>query len=136
MKDEPLFQKSNKFKPTVQVAGLKALRDHVLVRDMYFGERKLSSGIVLLNDDEKTEGIRPRWGRVYAVGPEQHDVQVGQWVLIEHGRWTRGMKIDVDGDEFIIRRADPKCIIFVSDDEPPADETISDKLHVANNSRN
>lgn len=136
MKDEPLFQKSNKFKPTVQVAGLRALRDHILVRDMYFGERKLSSGIILLNDDEKTEGIRPRWGRVYAVGPEQHDVQVGQWVLIEHGRWTRGMKVDVDGDEFIIRRADPKCIIFVSDEEPPADETISDKLHVANNARN
>lgn len=135
MKDEPLFQKSNKFKPTVQVKGIQAIKDHVLVRDMHFGERRLSSGLVLLNDDEKTEGIRPRWGRVYAVGPEQNDVQVGQWVLIEHGRWTRGLKIDVDGDEFVIRRADPKCIIFVSDEEPPADETISDKLHVTRNSR-
>jgi hypothetical protein len=103
---------------------------------MYFGERKLNSGIILLNDDEKTEGIRPRWAKVYAVGPEQQDVKVDQWVLVEHGRWTRGLKIDVDGDEFVVRRADPKCIIFVSDDEPADDETISDKVHVTKKSRN
>lgn len=136
MKDEPLFQKSNKFKPTVEVAGIKAIKDHVLIRDMYFGERKLNSGIILLNDDEKTEGIRPRWGKVYAVGPEQQEIKTGQWVLVEHGRWSRGLKIDVEGDEFIIRRADPKCIIFVSDDEPLDDETISDKVHVTKKSRN
>ncbi len=135
MKDEPLFQKSNKYKPTVEVDGLRAIKDHVLVRDMYFGERRLGSGIVLLNDDEKTEGIRPRWGRVCAVGPKQNDVKVGQWVLIEHGRWTRGLKISVKGEEFVVRRADPKCIIFVSDEAPANDETISDKLHVVRNSR-
>lgn len=135
MKQEPLFQKSNKYKPTVKIKGINAIKDHVIVTDMHFGERRLNSGIVLLNDDEKSEGIRPRWGRVYAVGPEQNDVQVGQWVLIEHGRWTRGLKVEIDNQEFVIRRADPECIIFVSDEEPPADETISDKLHMSSKSR-
>jgi hypothetical protein len=135
MKDELLFQKSNKYKPTVKIKKLHAIKDHVIVTDMYFGERKLNSGIVLLNDDERSDGIRPRWAQVYAVGPEQHDVQVGQWVLVEHGRWTRGLKVEIDNNEFVIRRADPKCIIFVSDDEPPADETISDKLHMSSKSR-
>ena len=135
MKDELLFQKSKKYKPTVKIKKLHAIKDHVIVTDMYFGERKLNSGIVLLNDDERSDGIRPRWAQVYAVGPEQHDVQVGQWVLVEHGRWTRGLKVEIDNNEFVIRRADPKCIIFVSDDEPPADETISDKLHMSSKSR-
>jgi hypothetical protein len=135
MKDELLFQKSNKYKPTVKIKKLHAIKDHVIITDMYFGERKLNSGIVLLNDDERSDGIRPRWAQVYAVGPEQHDVQVGQWVLVEHGRWTRGLKVEIDNNEFVIRRADPKCIIFVSDDEPPADETISDKLHMSSKSR-
>jgi len=135
MKDELLFQKSNKYKPTVKIKKLHAIKDHVIITDMYFGERKLNSGIVLLNDDERSDGIRPRWAQVHAVGPEQHDVQVGQWVLVEHGRWTRGLKVEIDDIEFVIRRADPKCIIFVSDDEPPADETISDKLHMSSKSR-
>jgi len=135
MNNEPLFQKSNKFKHTIQVAGVTAIKNHVIVRDMHFGERKLSSGIVLLNDDEKTDGIRPRWAKVYSVGPEQTEIVPGQWVLIEHGRWTRGLKIDVNGEEIVIRRADPDCIIFVSDSEPDLDETMSDAVHMPSRTR-
>jgi co-chaperonin GroES (HSP10) len=93
---------------------------------MDFTGRKLNSGVILLGDDGKSEGIRPRWGKVYAVGPKQTDVKVGQWVFVEHGRWSRGLKIEVDNEEFVIRRADPKAIIFVADEKPDdADETIS-----------
>jgi hypothetical protein len=126
--EEQLFQASNKYRATNQVDGIRALNDHVIVRDMNFGARKLASGIFLLNDDGKTEGIRPRWARVYAVGPEQQDVQVGQWVFIEHGRWSRGMEVEIDGEQFTLRKADPKCIIFVSDEEPTEDDTISDAV--------
>jgi co-chaperonin GroES (HSP10) len=123
--EEQLFQASNKFKQTNQVNGIRALHDHVIVRDMNFSGRQLSSGIYLLNDDGKTEGIRPRWARVYAVGPDQQDIQVGQWVYIEHGRWSRGLEVEIDGEEFTLRKADPKCIIFVSDEEPNEDDTFS-----------
>jgi hypothetical protein len=126
--EEPLFQASNKYRATNQVDGVRALHDHVIVRDMNFGARKLASGIFLLNDDGKTEGIRPRWARVYAVGPDQKDVAVGQWVFIEHGRWSRGMEVEINNEIFTLRKADPKCIIFVSDDEPTEDETISNAV--------
>jgi hypothetical protein len=126
--EEPLFQASNKYRATNQVDGVRALHDHVLIRDMNFGARKLASGIFLLNDDGKTEGIRPRWARVYAVGPDQKDVAVGQWVFIEHGRWSRGMEVEINDEIFTLRKADPKCIIFVSDDEPTEDETISNAV--------
>ena len=67
------------------------IRDNVLVSDMDFDVRTTKGGIFLLNDDGKSEGIRPRWGRVWAVGDEQQDLKVGDWVLVEHGRWTRGI---------------------------------------------
>jgi len=134
--EEPLFQASNKYRATNQVDGVRALHDHVLIRDMNFGARKLASGIFLLNDDGKTEGIRPRWARVYAVGPDQKDVAIGQWVFIEHGRWSRGMEVEIDGEIFTLRKADPKCIIFVSDDEPDIDDTTSTTVMAERKSRN
>lgn len=108
-----------------EIKDITALKDHVIVRDMNFAGRKLSSGILLLSDDLKTSGIRPRWAQVYRVGPEQIDVAPDQWVLIEHGRWTRGAKISIKGEEITIRRVDPENIIFVSDEEPTADDSLS-----------
>jgi co-chaperonin GroES (HSP10) len=108
---------------------IRPLHDTIIVTNMSFESRQLASGIVLLGDDGKTDGIRPRWARVYAIGPEQQNVSVGQWVLIEHGRWSRGIKIYKDEEEIIIRRADPEAIIFVSDDEPDNIDTISTAVH-------
>jgi hypothetical protein len=127
--EEQLFQASNKLKQTNQVPGIRALHDHVIVRDMNFSGRQLSSGVILLGDDGKTDGIRPRWAKVYKVGPDQKDVKPGQWVFIEHGRWSRGLEVEIDGETFTVRRADPNCIIFVSDEEPDQDDTISTAVH-------
>jgi hypothetical protein len=129
MAEEKLFQASNKAKFINQIKSLSVIRDHILVTEMAFKERKLSSGILLLNDDGKTSGIRPRWAKVYAVGPEQTEIQVGQWIFVEHGRWSRGIEVEVDGEQLTLRRVDPKSIIFVSDQEPDQDDTISDSVH-------
>jgi hypothetical protein len=112
------------FKP-IKVTSIKALNDHVLVADMNFKERQLSSGIYLLNDDARTAGIRPRWARVYATGPEQQDIQIGQWILVSHGRWTRGVTIEDTNGEVTIRRIDPNDILLVSDSEPTGDDSLS-----------
>ena len=112
------------FKP-IKVTSIKALNDHVLVADMNFKERQLSSGIYLLNDDSRTAGIRPRWARVYATGPEQQDIQIGQWILVSHGRWTRGVTIEDTDGEVTIRRVDPNDILLVSDSEPTGDDSMS-----------
>jgi hypothetical protein len=124
------FDQKRGYQFGVQIEGeIKPLRNSIIVTEMSFESRQLSSGIVLLGDDGKTDGIRPRWARVYAIGPEQQEVRVGQWVLVEHGRWSRGLKIIKNGEEITIRRADPKAIIFVSDDEPEHIDTISTAVH-------
>lgn len=124
-KEEKLFERTGKLKATNQVPGIRALRDHVIITDMDFVGRQLSSGIWLLGDDGKADGIRPRWGKVYKVGPDQTDVSVGQWVYVEHGRWTRGLEVEIDGEVFTVRRVDPKAMIFVQDEPPEDDDTIS-----------
>lgn len=98
---------------------IKPLRDNVIVRDMNFGEQKTTSGIILRSDDGKSEGVKPRWAKVFAVGPEQQDVKVGDWVLVEHGRWTRGITYENEsGEEIVIRRVEVKSIMMVSNDKP------------------
>jgi co-chaperonin GroES (HSP10) len=95
------------------------IRDNVLVTDMNFDQRISKGGIVLPSDDGKSEGVRHRWGRVWAIGPEQQDVKVGEWILLEHGRWTRGVTVELeDGTEIVIRRADLEAILIVTDEEP------------------
>ena len=59
------------------------IRDNVLITDMNFDARVSKGGIVLPSDDGKSEGVRHRWGRVWAVGPEQKDIKVGEWVLVD-----------------------------------------------------
>ena len=134
-KEEPLFQSSNKLQRTTVVNDIRAIKDHVIVTDMSFGQRTLSSGIIMLGDDGKTDGIRPRWAQVYKVGPEQTDVKVGQWILVEHGRWTRGLPIEISGEKITIRRVDPACIIGVQDEQPEVDDIISTAVHAERKTR-
>jgi co-chaperonin GroES (HSP10) len=97
---------------------IRALNDVVIVSDMDFGEQVTASGIVIKSDDGKVHGIKPRWAQVYKVGPKQTDVKVGQWILIEHGRWTRKIKID-DGDGVKeIQKVEVASILGVTDDKP------------------
>ena len=102
------------------------LKKRVLVSDMHFGETKSKGGIILVDDDGTAEGIHPRWGKVYAVGREQHDVKVGEWVMVAHGRWSRAFKLkkkevgsagDI-GVELEVRMIDENDILLVSDEEP------------------
>lgn len=124
-----LFPAGGSARHTHKIGKLYPLHDNVLVRDMSFEGRTLSSGIIMLGDDGKTDGIRPRWAQVYAVGPEQTTVTPGQWVLIEHGRWSRGIEVEVNDEKFTLRRADPDCIMFVSDEKPDNIDTLSTALH-------
>lgn len=109
-----------------KVSNLKALGDSVIVSDMEFDQRVSAGGILIPNDDMKSSGIRPRWGKVYAVGPDQNDIRVGQYIMVSHGRWTRGLKIEDDEGERTIRKVDTKDILLISD-EPVDDYTMSDK---------
>lgn len=113
---------------TNAIRGIKPLGKSVLVDEMNFEHRVTTSGIILPSDDAKNSGIRPRWAKVYAIGPEQDDVKVGQWILVAHGRWTRGIEIEVDGVKSTIRKVDNNDILLVSD-TPVSDDTLGDKVY-------
>ena len=132
--ENPFDQKIG-YKFVNKIKSIKPLSNHVIATDMSFGQRTLSSGIILLGDDGKTDGIRPRWCKVYAIGPEQKDVAPGQWILVEHGRWSRGVEVDVNNEKLTIRRIDADSILMVSDEEPNNDDNISTAVHAARQTR-
>lgn len=119
----------------IKISNIRALHDWVLVTEMNFRERITSSGIILHSDDGTTAGIRPRWGQIYRVGPEQKHVREGQWVCVAHGRWTRGVVIEDGQDKKTIRRVDPEDILLVSDEPPGADDTMSDAVQAQAHNR-
>ena len=95
------------------------IRDHVLVSDMGFGEQVTSTGIIIKSDNGKSSGVKPRWGKVWAVGPQQSDVKVGEWILIEHGRWTRTIELEEeDGSITELRRVETNAIMMSADERP------------------
>lgn len=97
---------------------LRPLNDNILVTDMHFDEMKTASGIVIKSDDGKAHGVKPRWCRVWAIGPKQKEVKVGEWILVEHGRWTRGVTVREDGKEILIRRVENISVMCRADEKP------------------
>ena len=122
-----MAEKRNLSKTTFNGEEFRAVGDHILVHGMEFRERLSRGGIIMINDDMKSAGIRPRWAQVYSVGPKVNtDIKVGDYIMIAHGRWSRGQTIeDADGEK-IIRKVDPKDILLVSE-EPINDYTMTDK---------
>jgi co-chaperonin GroES (HSP10) len=98
---------------------LNPLKDKVFVTDINFDEEVTTAGIVLKSDNGKGEGVKPRWGRVWAIGPEQKDVKVGEWILMEHARWTREFQHEAeDGTITKLHMADLNAIMLVADEKP------------------
>ena len=78
-----------------------------------------TGGIIIPDDNGKERGIRPRWAEVYAVGEDITDLEVGQWVLISHGRWSRGVDFNDGNDKITVRQVDyPEAILLVADAMP------------------
>jgi co-chaperonin GroES (HSP10) len=98
---------------------LTPVRKNVIVSDMYFGEQKTKGGLIIKDDDGTTRGIYPRWARVHAKGPENdEEYNVGDWVLVEHGRWTRSVVIDEGEGEKELRMIDVDAILIWSNTKP------------------
>jgi co-chaperonin GroES (HSP10) len=98
---------------------IKAMPGKVLVTDLERGSR-IINGIIIPDDNGKSEGVRPRWGKVYAVGEGIDEITAGQWILIENGRWTRMLKIKEDSGEYtqVWGVEWPQAVMLVSDEDP------------------
>lgn len=100
---------------------LSPLPKDILVTDMEQGDRRTLGGVILLDDNSFSDhNIKPRWCKVYKVGTEvnEKDIVPGKWVLVEHGRWSYGMKFNVNGEEKYIQKVEAKSILMVSDENP------------------
>lgn len=94
------------------------LKDHILVHNMEQGERLTKGGILIPDDNGKNSGIRPRWCQVYKVGSNVDYVREGEWILVEHGRWTFGVPVEFDGKEFYLQRVDVDAILLAQAEKP------------------
>ena len=98
---------------------VRPLPSDILIYNMDMGEQVTKSGIVIQSDDGKAHGVKPRWAQVYKVGERcELDVKPGQWILIEHGRWTRKIKIDDGEGVKEVQKVEVKSIIAVTDERP------------------
>jgi len=99
---------------------IRAIHGDVIAHNMHFGDQTTSTGIIITNDDGKTRGIYPRWCQVYTKGPENNDeYEIGDWILVSHGRWSRGIIIEQeDGSEVEIRKIDTEEILCMSKEKP------------------
>ena len=95
---------------------VRPLPNRVLVCDMEYGDKLTKGGLIILNDDGKERGIKPRWATVYAVGELVTDVKVGDRIMIAHGRWTRGVQVvDAQGTAKVVRMVEEDSIMGVEE---------------------
>jgi co-chaperonin GroES (HSP10) len=99
---------------------IRPIHADVLVTNMHFGETKTAGGIIIQSDDAKAHGVKPRWAQVYAKGPENTDpYNVSDWILIEHGRWTRKIDIeDEQGKKIDLQKVEVESIIAWQNEAP------------------
>lgn len=98
---------------------IRPLADRIL-GTVYVGERRIGS-LYVMDDLGKTEGIRPRWTKIFAVGEKIDWVKPGQWVLVQHGRWTEHTRIFINDDDekpTRIAQIDPEGCLLVQDERP------------------
>jgi hypothetical protein len=108
---------------------LRAIKDNILCTDGDFGDKVTASGLIVQSTIGKSEGIVPRWFRVFEVGSDIDWVQPGQWVYVEYGRWTEGIEVederfDTENNKKKIWKVDPNACLLISDEEPNLTEII------------
>lgn len=100
---------------------VKALPNKILGEMMNPPGLFRKKGALFIKDkDGDTSGISPRWFRVVSVGNGIDWLVEGQYVYVDHGRWSQGLKVN---DELKVHLLDNKDCMMVSDDLPEECET-------------
>lgn len=107
-------------KNPVRASGIRPIRDKVFVTDLESGAQTTTGGIIIPDDDMTERGVRERWARIHAVGPDVVGLKAGDWVLLKHGRWTNGIDVaDGNGETTRIWSVDyPDAVLVVTDSDP------------------
>lgn len=104
---------------TVKAKSLQPLKNTVFVEEMDAGPKMTQGGLILPDDNMKESGVRPRWCKVFAVGPDVEDLVPGQWILVKHGRWTMGLDVEFEDRTVRLWRVEyPESTELVCDEDP------------------
>lgn len=85
--------------------------DETKSSDGKFMER--TKGSIVIGAMRDTQNSSPRWGQVIATGPKVQDVSIGEYILIEAGKWTVGVNYE---DEGKVWKTDDNWIMLSTDD--------------------
>lgn len=106
------------------MSNLRTFGDRVICTDGEFGESRTAAGIIVQDTYGKSEGIVPRWFRVFEVGDDVHSVKPGDWILVEQGRWTEKFFVDdprlmdSSGNRKSLWMVEYSSILAVADQKP------------------
>jgi hypothetical protein len=102
---------------------VKAMRNKILAEmiDDPGEEITTAGGIILLSKDGTEEAVRPRWFKVYSLGKDINWLTEGAYVLVDHGRWSNGIKVD---EELKVYLLDNKDCLMVSEENPMDNNNI------------
>lgn len=109
----------------IDIANIKPINDRVYVTDLEFGEQTTKSGLIITDDDGQGRGIRPRWAKVIKSGPKQTELNIGDYILLSHGRWSRAIKVLIDNKETKMFMIDyPNGVLAISKSKPSELERV------------
>jgi co-chaperonin GroES (HSP10) len=103
---------------------VKATKNKILAEMIDKPDQTITTqgGIILTEKDATENAVRPRWFKVYSVGSEIDFIKEGEYVMVAHGRWSNGLKINEDLKLYLI---DNDECLAVNDTNPMEDNTIA-----------
>ncbi len=106
-------------KSEVKAESFHPIKNNVFVTDLDHGPTMTAGGIIRPDDNMTDVGVRPRWARVWAIGPEVEDIQVGEWVFVQHARWTNSIDLNLAAGKVRVWKIDyPEGALLATDKDP------------------
>lgn len=95
---------------------IEAVRNYVIFKfvEDITGDRFINktSSQILVTSDDRNQTTYPRWGKVEAIGPDVDGIELGEYVLVDAGKWTSHFY--VNGERYW--KTDTNEILCVSDE--------------------
>jgi len=78
---------------------IECLDDTLYIEKIEYGERTLKNGFIIPTEtmDHFGNFVRPRWAKVLYKADNIKNVNIGDYILLSHGRWSSGINCIING---------------------------------------
>lgn len=89
---------------------IECLPDTLYVEKIEYGEKTLKNGFIIPAETMDYLGnfVRPRWAKILYKADNIKNVNVGDYILLSHGRWSSSIKCTIKGCQKTIWYISPK----------------------------